>query len=382
MTTGFTSFDSSEKFNTSRVKLLDNDKNALTWNADTAFPTNGVANGMPCFRTDENKLYVRVSGAWSDFVGFGDALTFNKAVTINGNLEVNGKIKGISVNKYAECSTAAATAEKTVDCEGFTLDDNVTVTIKFTVNNTAANPTLNVSGTGAYPIYYRGTAVSAGYLGGSRIVQFVFHDSKWQIVGDFDINDRVKQVVATDNNEYTVLGSYSANLSANSTSYVKFSSGIKMNPSTNTLTFSRFKTTVNCGTWVSSAQGNCAVSPSNSAGAYSPLWNYNSTNGTFVIAGYQNYVHLVYLVKANVDAGTNNCTKTVRLMDESGNAQWPGTITAPNFNGLASKATADNLGNVISNTYVATVGQTFPEESQAQARTNISAQKQIKVKVW
>lgn len=72
MTTGFTSFETTEKLDSSRLKLLENDKNALTWNADTAFPTGGVSDGMPAYRTDEGKLYMRKGNAWVEVVNFSD----------------------------------------------------------------------------------------------------------------------------------------------------------------------------------------------------------------------------------------------------------------------------------------------------------------------
>ena len=50
---------------------------------------------------------------------------------------------------YGTCSTAAGTAAKTVACTGFALVTGAEITVKFTVTNTAANPTLNVNNTGA-----------------------------------------------------------------------------------------------------------------------------------------------------------------------------------------------------------------------------------------
>ena len=64
MTTGYQDFPLTEPFITSHPKLLSNDKAALSLNAGTAFPTTGVMDGMPCYRTDENKLYVRKGEEW------------------------------------------------------------------------------------------------------------------------------------------------------------------------------------------------------------------------------------------------------------------------------------------------------------------------------
>lgn len=77
---------------------------------------------------------------------------------------------------YGTCSTAAATAAKTVAVQDgkFSLETGARVAIKFTVTNTAASPTLNVSGTGAKAIMYRGSAISAGYLAAKRVYEFIY----------------------------------------------------------------------------------------------------------------------------------------------------------------------------------------------------------------
>jgi hypothetical protein len=58
---------------------------------------------------------------------------------------------------YGVCSTAAGTAAKTVTVDDFTLTTGAMVLVKFTYNNTASSPTLNVNSTGAKPIYRYGT---------------------------------------------------------------------------------------------------------------------------------------------------------------------------------------------------------------------------------
>jgi hypothetical protein len=59
---------------------------------------------------------------------------------------------------YGTCSTAAATAAKTVTCANFVaLETGAKVTVLFTYANSVANPTLNVNGTGAKYILYRNT---------------------------------------------------------------------------------------------------------------------------------------------------------------------------------------------------------------------------------
>lgn len=93
-----------------------------------------------------------------------------------------------NIHHYAECSTAAATAAKTVTLSGFTLATGARIIVRFTATNTASNPTLNVNGTGAKAIQYRNAAISAGYLAANRLREFVYDGSAWELIGDVDTN--------------------------------------------------------------------------------------------------------------------------------------------------------------------------------------------------
>ena len=102
-----------------------------------------------------------------------------------------------NIHHYALCATAAATAEKAVTLAGFTLATGAEVTVRFTVTNTAASPTLNVNGTGAKPIQYRNAAISAGYLAANRTYRFVYDGSSYELVGDIDTNTKYTAATAT-----------------------------------------------------------------------------------------------------------------------------------------------------------------------------------------
>lgn len=91
---------------------------------------------------------------------------------------------------YGTCSTAAATAAKVVSCNGFGLVTGAEITVKFTVTNTAANPTLNVNSTGAKPVWYRGEAIAAGYLAANRTYMFRYNGTQYELVGDIDTNEK------------------------------------------------------------------------------------------------------------------------------------------------------------------------------------------------
>ena len=103
-----------------------------------------------------------------------------------------------AISHYGTCSTAAGTVEKVVALSGFTLVTGARVTVKFTVTNTAASPTLNVNSTGAKAIYYRGAAIGAGYLAANRTYEFIYNGTQYELLGDLNVNNLVTQTAVTD----------------------------------------------------------------------------------------------------------------------------------------------------------------------------------------
>ena len=123
----------------------------------------------------------------------GSATKLATARTIDG-VDFNG---ASAITHYGSCSTAAATAAKTVSLTGFKLVTGAVVFVRFTVTNTAANPTLNVNSTGAKAIQYRNAAVSAGTLAANRVYAFVYDGSAWELIGDVDTNTTYKTATAS-----------------------------------------------------------------------------------------------------------------------------------------------------------------------------------------
>ena len=85
---------------------------------------------------------------------------------------------------YGICATAADVAEKVANTDNFSLSAGIRVTIKFTVTNTAANPTLNINSTGAKAIYYNGTTIAASYLKANKTYDFLYNGIQWELIGD------------------------------------------------------------------------------------------------------------------------------------------------------------------------------------------------------
>ena len=124
----------------------------------------------------------KFAGGYTTGGAANSAIKLASARTIDG-VSFNGEA---AISHYGSCSTAAGTAEKVVSCTGFSLVAGARITVKFTVTNTAANPTLNVNSTGAKAIYYRGSAISAGYLAENRTYEFVYNGTQYELVGDID----------------------------------------------------------------------------------------------------------------------------------------------------------------------------------------------------
>lgn len=96
----------------------------------------------------------------------------------------------VGFNPVGKCLTAGDVAEKTVDCENFTLAENSVFTVRFEHTNSASRPSLNVNGTGARAIKYRGSSIKASTLAANRVYQFVYDGTEWDLIGDLDTGDQ------------------------------------------------------------------------------------------------------------------------------------------------------------------------------------------------
>ena len=300
----------------------------------------------------------------------GSATKLATARTIDG-VSFNGTA---NIIHYGTCSTAAATVAKTVSCTGFTLVTGAEITIRFTVTNTAASPTLNVNNTGAKAIVYRNAAISAGYLAANRVYKFVYDGTNYELIGDIntDTNNKVTQTVTTTDSTYPILTSATANRTATATEATRFASAVTINPSKQAIAAKTINSSLVSTTYLAGNQGTAIINSTGSSGGYVALIKYPSTNGVFCLSGYQTKLQVHYTVDSTIEAGTNSTTKQATLLDESGNTTFPGTVTATTFKGALSgnastATTATKLGT-------ATVGGTAkPIYLNAGAPTALSA---------
>lgn len=104
---------------------------------------------------------------------------------------------------YYECSTAAATAAKTVSASGYTLTNGGCIRIKMTNANTANSVTLNINSTGAKALYYDGAQASSSNSWEAGEVLEVYYDgTQYQCAsgggGKFETGQKVKETGITN----------------------------------------------------------------------------------------------------------------------------------------------------------------------------------------
>ena len=103
----------------------------------------------------------------------------NTAVSGKQNAITDGAIIGLG---YGVCSTAAATLAKEVTIANFLLLANMPVTIKFSNAITVANATLNISLTGAKPLYMDGTALNPYVVRAGMTATIIYDGTNYNIV--------------------------------------------------------------------------------------------------------------------------------------------------------------------------------------------------------
>ncbi len=162
--------------------------------------------------------------------------------------------------------------------------------------------------------------------------------SKWHTPRTFTIGNSGKAVDGSANLAWTLAEIGAAPVS-HAHSYLPLAGG------TMTGTISNARS----GSYVQQA-ANPLIRYTGAAGSHQSLYSWHSTNGYFSLGGYENMFSLNYLTASNVAAGTNTVTKRLKLLDETGNSSFPGTVTANSFSGTGSSLVSLNASNITSGT--------------------------------
>lgn len=161
-----------------------------------------------------------------------------------GIVNIDGTSHKVGSTLFGTCATEAATAAKVVTCSDFTeLPTGVTIHVKFTYSNTAANPTLNINSKGAKAIYRYGTTVPGTTAETSwnagAVISFTYDGSSFMMNDWVNTNTNtdtnVTQTATNTNANYEVLFSGTADNTTRTEGARKYSN-LTFNPSTGTLT--------------------------------------------------------------------------------------------------------------------------------------------------
>lgn len=93
-----------------------------------------------------------------------------------------------NVVSYAVCATGASTTAKTVNISNFSLVTGAQVRVEFNFPNTASAPMLNVGGTGAKRMSYKGSLITNSnftfYI--TKVYTFTYDGTYWVLEGNWD----------------------------------------------------------------------------------------------------------------------------------------------------------------------------------------------------
>lgn len=120
----------------------------------------------------------------------------------------------------------------------------------------------------------------------------------------------------------------------------------------------RIFSNLNTYTHLRGNQGYAIINSEGATNGYVSLIRYKGNNGVFTLNGWKNKIVLGYTNNATISAGTNSLTKSITLIDENGNASFPGQVSATTvsayLNGTAKNAdTVDGFHAVDSNNLTA-----------------------------
>ena len=125
----------------------------------------------------------------------------------------------------------------------------------------------------------------------------------------------------------------------------------------------QINSSLSTNTHIEGNKGKTLINSTASAGSYVMLFKGNSTNGYFTHGVYWSKYLLQYTSKTTVDKGTNAVTRSVTLLDESGNSSFPGNVTVSGTisgNILESRvATGTKPLNITSTTLVTNLNVDF-----------------------
>lgn len=187
---------------------------------------------------------------------------------------------------YGTCVTAGSVAAKVVSCSEFSLTEGATVLVKFSYENSASSPTLNVNSTGAKSIYYKGSTLSSSlyYWGDGNIVEFYYDGTYWNLISIQSDPNILATITLGSSAVFN--GSATSAVTAGSLTTTRTIDGVEFNGSANVTRYASCSTasgtvaktaTITAGTYKLAAGAKVTVKFTYANTAANPTLNINST---------------------------------------------------------------------------------------------------------
>ena len=155
-----------------------------------------TANGSPCYVTTAvaigyEETATITASTWSTptILAENGAVGATGATGATGSTGATGATGASGVNGkmlYGTCSTAASTTAKVVVCsEATSLYAGLTITVKFSTDNTVLAPTLNVNSLGAKNIWVDNAVTSTSnclFWNTNALITFTYDGTQWLVV--------------------------------------------------------------------------------------------------------------------------------------------------------------------------------------------------------
>lgn len=151
----------------------------------------------------------------SDITGNAATATKLKTARTIGGISFDGSK---NIYHYGTCYTSATLKSKTSSITGLVLSTGAKVAIRFVNGISVNDATLNVTGTGAKQIKYKGKNLKAGAIQKNTLVELIYNGSSWLIIGELSCAGAAQDFFGSHNlNDCTTPGRYICHVSPNET---------------------------------------------------------------------------------------------------------------------------------------------------------------------
>ena len=166
---------------------------------------------------DEDWKDAAVSEAVKQMDSSGNAATATKLKTARtiGGISFDGSK---DIYHYGTCYTSATLKSKTSSITGLVLSTGAKVAIRFVNGISVDDATLNVTGTGAKQIKYKGKNLKTGAIQKNTLVELIYDGSSWLIIGELSCAGAAQDFFGSHNlNDCTTPGRYICHVAPNET---------------------------------------------------------------------------------------------------------------------------------------------------------------------